>query len=109
MFRFLEDKSDDFHVAKKFLSLFDLNKLVDTIIKSDSENINLFRDTMAYAYRSGKINIYFEDDYESLEQFKEKLEAINVEQFDSIKQWNIKKIIEYVEIALKMKIKKDNE
>lgn len=60
---------------RAFLSLFKLNDLMDYITRSNNETIESFRTLIHQVYFDfSNIGDFFEDDKESIEQFKNKLE-----------------------------------
>ncbi len=96
-----ENKSDIYN-SSGFLKQISIPKLCKKIKESKSKDINAFRACIITLYVRGVMGVGLEQDEEQLQELRNGIETMDIEEFDRIKKMQIRYLIENLKSAGKI-------
>ena len=89
IYSFVNEHRNDETAKMQFMNKVNIDKLLDVIDQSNSDNIESFRYALSEMYFFSNIDEYYKDDYQNLYKLYKGLDANN-KSYDNIKNQNIK-------------------
>ena len=89
IYSFVNEHRNDETAKMQFMNKVNIDKLLDVIDQSNSDNIESFRYALSEMYFFSNIDEYYKDDYQNLYKLYKGLDANN-KSYDNIKKQNIK-------------------